>query len=136
MTAAKNETVVEIPSTVSAIGSIIVRGPTFAELQQATDRYTPGRVTIFCLGVEVSEGDVKSVTYFERELDRIRDVVYDLERKELRFTGHWSHSYERTSYNQSSTSTEHVYCQVVLSETTGRSQMYEIDNPHPSYRTW
>lgn len=138
MTELKAEGITDIPSTVNGSGRIVVAQPTLDEVRFAAE---PGwgeqrSVVIGCVAIKIIDGNVSRAIHQVFTLKMIRDVVYDMESDELRFTGRTSYSYDHTSYNQTSRRTEHTFYQVVLRTSLSESSMHAIANPHPVKYTY
>ena len=118
-----------LPTTLDVSVEIIVEQPDMAQLIAASE----ARSTVI-IGValfEIDGGETRT-SYSHKELEVIRDILYDGERHKVEFTARTSHSYQHSSYGQTSTRTTYRYYLVTLFTDGTGSYLREIDeNPRP-----
>ena len=113
-----------IPSSITARGEMIVSVPTLDEVKKATDDRMGGMVKIGYLYIDVREGVLKPIRYYERRLTQIRNVVWHGNSGDISFVGRTADGPERSML------TSFTYYQVEVKWDVPSSTMCIIPNPN------
>jgi hypothetical protein len=106
-----------LPTEIRLTARVVVKVPTFDEVREA---YKLGRpVTVGYVMIGIGSGQVQSGVYYELTLRNIKGLEYSAARQSYQFEGSNTELYERSSYNQSSVSTERSDWRVEVVEDAG-----------------
>lgn len=107
----------DLPEEVGLTARVVVKAPSFDEVRTA---YRWGRtVTVGYVMVTVGSGQIMAGTYYEMSLCNIKGLEYSAARRAYWFEASSFSSYERSSYNQSSTVTERIDWRIQVMEDGG-----------------